>query len=246
VGGYREYVYTIDAEGNVWIKPDGKAVFDLNSSGEGIRIRDEVPAQLSRICREVFRTSLEKTMTAPKKQFLVGAYPEIIQGKCTDPSLYAARQAIVLEKAQRKEQERQAVAARNAQIQQRQSGDDLVARKEACSSYGFTPGTDGHASCVMQLAIAAAASKPPADTPDMPTGNGSHVEALQEALRLEQARQRELQASIRLMELGREVMTGGTTPPQSLAGSNSDGTKVYVINGQTIICTTSGSVTNCN
>ena len=66
-------------------------------------------------------------------------------------------------------------------------------------------------------------------------------QAIQEATLKEQKRIQELEASLRMMQFGIDLMNGTTSSPTP----SKTHSQTYNINGQIIRCTTTGSITTC-
>ena len=66
-------------------------------------------------------------------------------------------------------------------------------------------------------------------------------QAIQEATNKEQKRIQELEASLRMMQFGIDLMNGTTSSPTP----SKTHSQTYNINGQIIRCTTTGSITTC-
>ena len=121
-------------------------------------------------------------------------------------------------------------------------------RLEACDSFGFERGTEAHAECAMKLFMNEqhqGARKPPASTQtssnDQQLAAIARQQAIQEATIKEQKRIQELEASLRMMQFGIDLMNGTSTPRRS----SKTHSQTYSINGQIIRCTTTGSITTC-
>ena len=118
-------------------------------------------------------------------------------------------------------------------------------RLEDCDSFCFERGTEAHAECAMKLYMNEqnqGASAPPARTDtsssDQQLAAIARQQAIQEATIKEQKRIQELEASLRMMQFGIDLMNGTSTPRRS----SQTQTQTYSINGQIIRCTTTGSV----
>ena len=74
------------------------------------------------------------------------------------------------------------------------------------------------------------------------TATLARQQAIQEATTKEQKRIQELEASLRMMQFGIDLMNGTTSNSSNVPKTQ---THTYTINGQIINCTTTGSVTNC-
>ena len=92
----------------------------------------------------------------------------------------------------------------------------LKVHKENCTSYGFTPNTNEHATCVMELAIAADANEQQrissAARAAAIASQAAAANAASEAAADEARRQRQAQA---LIGLGSAISSGGTSPSSS-------------------------------
>ena len=117
-------------------------------------------------------------------------------------------------------------------------------RMAACDSFGFERGTEAHAECAMKLYM----NEQNQGTANAVTSsNNQQVEALarqqaiQEATIKEQERIRQLEAALRGMQIGIDMMNG-TTSSSTRSQTHS---QTYNINGQIIRCTTTGSITTC-
>ena len=121
-------------------------------------------------------------------------------------------------------------------------------RLEACDSFGFERGTEAHAECAMKLYMneqSQVASEPPASTQtsssDQQLAAIARQQAIQEATIKEQKRIQELEASLRMMQFGIDLMNRTSTPRRP----SQTHSQTYSINGQIIRCTTTGSITTC-
>ena len=87
-------------------------------------------------------------------------------------------------------------------------------------------------------------SEPPASTQtysnDQPLAAMARQQAFQEATLREQKRIQELEADLRGMQLGIDIINGPTA-----SSSSGPTAQTYTINGRIIKSTTAGSVTNC-
>ena len=121
-------------------------------------------------------------------------------------------------------------------------------RLAACDSFGFERGTEAHAECAMKLYMneqSQVASEPPASTQtsssDQQLAAIARQQAIQEATIKEQKRIQELEASLRMMQFGIDLMNRTSTPRRP----SQTHSQTYSINGQIIRCTTTGSITTC-
>ena len=113
---------------------------------------------------------------------------------------------------------------------------DVTKSLETCDSFGYERGTQAHADCAMKLYMNEQ-GKGSTTTP----ANTARKQAIATARQREQKRIQDLEASLRLMQIGADLMTGKrSTPTQSKTY-----TQTYNINGQIISCTTTGSITTC-
>ena len=119
-------------------------------------------------------------------------------------------------------------------------------RLSACDSFGFERGTDAHAECAMQLYIAeqshasdrAKLKVLEAQRKDQQISL-ARQEAIQTALAEEQARVTKMEQTMKWIELGATVFSGGAS------GSSQFQSKLYRINGEIINCYTTNLITNC-
>ena len=92
----------------------------------------------------------------------------------------------------------------------------LKVHKENCTSHGFTPNTNEHATCVMELAIAADANEQQrisnAARAAAIASQAAAANAASEAAADEARRQRQAQA---LIGLGAAISSGGASPSSS-------------------------------
>ena len=160
--------------------------------------------------------------------------------------------AITVYNQSRSDEVKAAAQHREVQAAQQRESEEIDARKRrlsACDSFGFGRGTQAHAECAMKLYMNEqnqGASKAPASTQsssnDQQLAAIARQQAIQEATLKEQKRIQELEASLRMMQFGIDLMNGTTSSSSSAPTTQ---TKTYTINGQIINCTTTGSVTNC-
>ena len=182
------------------------------------------------MCAVAFGTELRSTISEAKKIWGGWRWPKIIQGKCLTKSEYATAERIRKERieriqaqveADRAEDKRMAEKRRVARADARRQRAAMILeeRKEKCTSYGFIPNTDGHATCVMELAIADEANE------QRQTYNAARATAIEnqtaaaqaaadearrqrEAAADEARRQRQAQA---LINLGSAISSGGAS-----------------------------------
>ncbi len=117
-------------------------------------------------------------------------------------------------------------------------------RLDACDSFGFERGTEAHAECAMKLYVNEqnqATAKAVTSSNNQQTAALARQQAVQEATMKEQKRIQELEASLRMMQFGIDVMNGTSTPRRS----SQTHSQTYSINSQIIRCTTTGSITTC-
>ena len=117
-------------------------------------------------------------------------------------------------------------------------------RLKACDSFGFERGTEAHAECAMKLYMNEqnqGTAKAVTSSLNQQTAALARQQAIQEATLKEQQRIQELEASLRMMQIGIDLMNGTTSSPTP----SKTHSQTYNINGQIINCTTTGSFTNC-
>jgi len=117
-------------------------------------------------------------------------------------------------------------------------------RLAACDSFGFKRGTEAHAECAMKLYMNEqnqGAANAVTSSNNQQTAAVVRQQAIQEATIKEQERIRQLEAALRGMQIGIDMMNG-TTSSSTRSQTHS---QTYNINGQIIRCTTTGSITNC-
>ena len=115
---------------------------------------------------------------------------------------------------------------------------------EACDSFGFERGTEAHAECAMKLFMneqSQGTVKAATSSNNQQTAALARQQAIQEATLKEEKRIQELEASLRMMQFGIDLMNGTSTPRRS----SQTHSQTYSINGQIIRCTTIGSITTC-
>lgn len=122
--------------------------------------------------------------------------------------------------------------------------DSVKTRLDACDSFGFERGTEAHAECAMKLymneqheGVTRTSSRPNAEQ----AATLARQQAIQEATLKEQKRIKNLEASLKMMQFGVNLMNG-TTSQTTTSKTHS---QTYTINGQIIVCTTTGLVTTC-
>ena len=71
--------------------------------------------------------------------------------------------------------------------------------------------------------------------------SSTREQAIQEAKLREQTRIANMEANLRLIELGAGLMSGGAKKPSAKKTQS----QTYYINGQRITCNTAGNITNC-
>ena len=117
-------------------------------------------------------------------------------------------------------------------------------RLAACDSFGFERGTEAHAECAMKLYMNEqnqGTAKAVTSSNNQQTAALARQQAIQEATNREQKRIQELEASLRMMQFGIDLMNGTTSSPTP----SKTHSQTYSINGQIIRCTTTGSITTC-
>ena len=176
------------------------------------------------------------TITYPDGRKFVGSVRAGVPGEGTYTGPWPEGVSEVLD-AERREKQR--LADEQNRIEKRLA---------ACDSFGFERGTEAHAECAMKLYMNEqnqGASKPPASTQtssnDQQLAAIARQQAIQEATIKEQKRIQELEASLRMMQFGIDLMNGTSTPRRS----SKTHSQTYSINGQIIRCTTTGSITTC-
>lgn len=113
-----------------------------------------------------------------------------------------------------------------------------------CQTYGFKPGTANYSECRQKI--------------DLARQDGQRQQAQYEAQQrqyeaqmAEYKRQREMAASMALMQMGLGMMAGGSpatnfAPPPVAPVAPRNNTQTYFLpNGRAMTCTTTGSHTNC-
>ena len=143
-------------------------------------------------------------------------------------------------------------AAKKSKVAALQREQILQRRKEDCTSYGFTPGTDGHAKCVMELAIAADASEKQrisnANRAAALAIQAAAANAASEAAAEDARTQRQAQA---LINLGSSISSGGapyrtsTSSPTAPVSSGRYKTCSYRVAGE-IVPVTVGRAELCS
>ena len=117
-------------------------------------------------------------------------------------------------------------------------------RLDACDSFGFERGTQAHAECAMKLFMNEqnqGTAKAVTSSNNQQTAALARQQAIQEATLKEQKRIQELEASLRMMQFGIDLMNGTTSSPTP----SKTHSQTQKINGQIIRCTTTGSITTC-
>ena len=124
------------------------------------------------------------------------------------------------------------------------SAEQASRRLRACDSFGYKRDTEAHAQCakeiyLQELTLEAA----PRSTPDSEQiAVLDRQQAIAEATLREQRRTQQLQANMRMMQFGLDVMNGGA---QRATNSPRRSTHTYSIGGQLINCSTLGTITSC-
>lgn len=131
------------------------------------------------------------------------------------------------------------------EIREQKKVEEIAARKVRCTNFGFESGSDAHAKCVMELSIAADSGFNNQSSESTSSREKSLVlareQAIQEAKTKEQKRIADMEANIRLIELGTILMTGNTANPVVKKSR----THTYFINGHSVTCNTIGKITTC-
>ena len=138
------------------------------------------------------------------------------------------------------------VKARKYEYEYRNASPERKAelRLDACDSFGFERGTQAHAECAMKLYMNEqnqGTAKAVTSSNKQQTAALARQQAIQEATNKEQKRIQELEASLRMMQFGIDLMNGTTSSPTP----SKTHSQTYNINGQIIRCTTTGSITTC-
>ena len=138
------------------------------------------------------------------------------------------------------------VKARKDEYEYRNASPERKAelRLDACDSFGFERGTDAHAECAMKLYMNEqnqGTANAVTSSNNQQTATVARQQAIQEATIKEQERIRQLEAALRGMQVGIDMMNGTTSSPTP----SKTHSQTYNINGQIIRCTTTGSITTC-
>lgn len=143
-------------------------------------------------------------------------YPSLVEGLCYDPITFANKLALEREQAIAERDAAAAEATRLREKKREMQAATLKVRNEKCTSYGFTPSTNEHATCVMELAIAADANEQQrisnAARAAAIASQAAAANAASEAAADEARRQRQAQA---LIGLGSAISSGGTSSSAS-------------------------------
>ena len=220
------YEYRVSKDGEVMLRT-GKYKHVFSEGEFGLPRNDQIPRQFQLICENFYGTRLQSIETKSRHNILQGGrYPKLIKANCLSRANYQNEVAEAKALRRGREQSAEIAVTIKANSQKRQNAQILAERKESCTTYGFTPGTDGHSKCVMELAIAADASEKQRIT----NANRAAALAIQaaaanaasEAAAEDARKQRQAQA---LINLGSSISSGGapyrsstsspTAPPSS-------------------------------
>ena len=117
-------------------------------------------------------------------------------------------------------------------------------RLEACNSFGLERGTEAHAECATKLYMNEqnqGTANAVTSSNKQQTAAVARQQAIQETTIQEQERIRQLEAALRGMQVGIDMMNG-TSSSSTRSKTHS---QTYNINRQIIRCTTTGSITTC-
>jgi hypothetical protein len=239
--GSRVYEYKVEENGMAYIKTEGTAIFDRNN----IYPKDEIREEFNKVCKQEYKTEVLRVVTKPTTQINVIKYPQVIVGRCISKVDFAqieqSRKNIDAEAIQSK----QRMDERLKEIREQKKVEEIAARKVRCTNFGFESGSDAHAKCVMELSIAADSGFNNQSSESTSSREKSLVlareQAIQEAKIKEQKRIADMEANIRLIELGTILMTGNTANPVVKKSR----THTYFINGHSVTCNTIGKITTC-
>ena len=214
----RPYEYKVTHEGRLFIRTKYRHLYvPLTKSQPTGWPRNQMTKEFDYLCSSIFGTSLED-MTRAKRWGLgvLRGYPKVVEGSCMSAEKFVGLQ---------KQREAYEAAAARRQLDRQFREQELerqskirtnLERKSKCSSYGFTAGTDGHANCVMELAIAAEAGErqrlADAARAAAIASQAAAASAASAAAADEARRQRQAQA---LIDLGAAISSGGTSPSSS-------------------------------
>jgi hypothetical protein len=154
------YEYHISEEGVVSIQTPSNAGHQFGENFPPART-DDMLGEMMFLCSYEFGSQLAEVITKPRKVVFFEAYyyPKIAEGQCVSRQAYQRAVASEEKWISEWKQAAEIAATDRTNSQRRQNAQILTERKESCTTYGFTPGTDGHSKCVMELAIAADASE---------------------------------------------------------------------------------------
>ncbi len=218
---YEIYEYKFQSDGAVSIRTKLRHKFrNPGQSQPAVYPLNQIPGEMRWLCRNVYGTDLSKMITVPNTKIGLIRGPEyktnIVAAKCASREEFATaakRQADLIaakaeaDRAAKQERMRETKKAARATIEQ---------RKANCSAYGFTPNTDGHAKCVMELSLAAEeAEQQKIDDIARASAMASQAAASRAAVEAatdEARRQRQAQA---LINLGSVISSGGASPSPS-------------------------------
>ncbi len=159
--------------------------------------------------------------------------PEHLGYLYVDDAFKASRRRIA-------EYETQQQKARAAEAEAQVAGASKQ-RGVVCTSFGFEAGSEAHADCQMKLYMNEQNKGVVESSSNQQTAAVARQQAIQEATLKEQKRIQELEASLRMMQFGIDLMNGTTSSPTP----SKTHSQTYNINGQIIRCTTTGSITTC-
>ena len=273
------YEYKINKDGTVFIKTKLRHKFrNPGQSQPAVYPTNQVPGEMRWLCSHIYGTELQSMVTIPNTKSGLIRGPEyltnIVEAKCLSPTQFAEKaQRLENEAASRAtetairykaESERALVkAAKAAALVASERAQILRRQKADCTSYGFAPTTDGHAKCVLDLAVAEremqqkmtrlqeqATAKARAETRRNYelTKLMSEANAASEAAAEDAKKQRQAQA---LMGLGSAISSGGmpsrssTPPPTAPLSSGRYKTCTYRVAGE-IVPVTVGRAELCS
>lgn len=213
----RPYEYKVTREGRLFIRTKYRHRFvPLTQDPVSGFPRNQMTKEFRYLCSSIFGTDLEDMTPSKRGALMLPSYPKVVEGSCMSAEKFVGlqkqREAYEAAAARRRldRQSREQELERQSKIRKN------LERKSKCSSYGFTAGTDGHAKCVMELAIAAEASErqrlADAARAAAIASQAAAANAASEAVADEARRQRQAQA---LIGLGAAISSGGASPSSS-------------------------------